>query len=102
MRQGGPKRWFEDSDDEDNENKWEYMEHHGVMFPEPYFAKGLSITYGGVRIKYPRDYVVCKNMKRNWPGTGRSPLELITKRVTSTVTTSWRRSLRPSRRDRGP
>ena len=64
MRQGGPKRWFEDSDDEDNENKWEYMEHHGVMFPEPYFAKGLSITYGGVRIKYPRDYVVCKKYEK--------------------------------------
>ena len=43
----GPKRWFEDSDDEDNENKWEYLEHHAVIFPEPYLPKNLDVYYEG-------------------------------------------------------
>lgn len=46
----GPKKWFEDSDDDDNEIKWEYLEHHGVTFTDPYLPKNLSATYNGEKI----------------------------------------------------
>ena len=30
------KWWEQEDDDYDDEKKWNYLEHHGVLFPESY------------------------------------------------------------------
>lgn len=36
----------------DDDKKWEYLEHHGVTFPEPYIPKGLTVSYDGEIVEY--------------------------------------------------
>lgn len=49
----GPKKWFEDNDDDekDDGDKWDYLEHHGVTFPDPFIPRGLTVHYDGKEIK---------------------------------------------------
>lgn len=44
---GKGKKWYENEEDLDEENKWVYMEHHGVTFPEPYIPNGVCPLYNG-------------------------------------------------------
>jgi hypothetical protein len=45
--------------------KWEYLEHHGVTFPDPYTPKRLSVTYSGERIPYSIPHPVSTPTRRN-------------------------------------
>jgi hypothetical protein len=36
----------------EDDKKWDYLEHHGVTFPEPYIPKGIPILYWGEEVKY--------------------------------------------------
>ena len=45
--QGNKKRFEYENMEYDDERKWTYLEHHGVVFPDPYKPRGLHILYGG-------------------------------------------------------
>lgn len=29
-----------------DDKKWDYLEHHGVTFPQPYIPKNIKVSYG--------------------------------------------------------
>ncbi len=44
----GPKKWYEMKNFEvDDERKWDYLQHHGVTFPDPYLPKNIKVHYDG-------------------------------------------------------
>ena len=46
-----PKKWYEDDNLEiDDDKKWDYLEHHGVTFPDPYIPKKLHVSYNGKQV----------------------------------------------------
>lgn len=36
----------------DDEKKWDYLEHHGVTFPDPYIPKNIKVLYDGEQVRY--------------------------------------------------
>jgi hypothetical protein len=46
-------KWYQrdEDSDEDNDRKWEDLEHHGVTFPDLYQKKNLPIKYEGAAIQ---------------------------------------------------
>lgn len=41
-----PKKWYENTNLEvDDDKKWDYLEHHGVTFPDPYIPKNIKAMY---------------------------------------------------------
>lgn len=43
--------WEKDSDSDDNEVKWDYLEHHGVLFPEFFKRHSIQPKYAGKPIQ---------------------------------------------------